>query len=189
MAAMHHQHKSHLLLLPIFVLLAAAGVAARGGKISSVIRSTCAAVAKSEVSTPYGYCVRTLSTNPATASARDARGLAIAMAELTATNVTKTIDYLSELISGLQGALLTYQVMQGSVVGALDNLRAGRLHPAWYKLQAASWQPDYCDLDLLQMFNKDPIVDENNANQLLSGLASNIAGLIAPVPTPPPLPR
>ncbi|KAM0848454.1 hypothetical protein ACQ4PT_054375 [Festuca glaucescens] len=184
MAAMQQQHASHLLLLllPVFLLLAAGGVSARA---SSVIRSTCAAVAKS---TPYPYCVLTMSANPAAASATDARGLAAAVADLTTANVTRTIDVLNELIRGLQGCVFTYQAMQGSVAGALDDLRAGRLHPASSKLRAASWQPDYCDLDLLQIINKDPIIDENNASHLLSGLASNIAGLIAAAPAPPPLP-
>jgi pectinesterase inhibitor-like protein len=140
------------------------------------------------VSTPYPYCILTLSANPAAASATDARGLAAAVADLTVVNVTRTIDVLNDLIRGLQGCVVAYQAMQGSVAGALDDLRAGRLRPAWSNLRAASWQPDYCDLDLLQIINKDPINDENNANHLLSGLASNIAGLIAAAPAPPPLP-
>ncbi|KAM0862679.1 hypothetical protein ACQ4PT_045114 [Festuca glaucescens] len=182
---MASMHTSHLFLL----LLAAGGASARTSSvIRSVPGSTCAAVAKSVVSTPYPYCVLTLSANPAAASATDARGLAAAVADLTVANVTRTIDVLNELIRGLQGCVFAYQAMQGSVAGALDDLRAGRLRPAWSNLRAASWQPDYCDLDLLQIINKDPINDENNANHLLSGLASNIAGLIAAAPAPPPLP-
>ena len=189
---MQQHHKSHLFhLLPVLFLLltaAGAGVAAGGGRSSSVIRSMCAAVAKSEMST-YHYCVLTLSASPAAASARDARSLAIAAAELTSANITKTIGYLDELMDGLQGCVDAYHVMQGSVAGAIDDLRAGRLHPASFKLMVASWQPDYCDLDLMQMFNKDPISDENNANVELSSLANNIVDLIAPTPAPPPLPR
>uniref|UniRef100_A0ACD5YII9 Uncharacterized protein n=1 Tax=Avena sativa TaxID=4498 RepID=A0ACD5YII9_AVESA len=183
MATMQQSH----LLFHIFLLLAAARVVAGGGRTSSVIRSTCAAVAKSPVSTTYAYCVQTLiSANPA-ASAMDARGLATIATELTMVNITKTIDVVNELISTLQGCVLTYQEMQGFVASALDDIHAGRLRPASDSLKVASWQPDYCDLDLIQI-NKDPLIDENHDNHLLSRLASNVAGVIAPPPPPRPVP-
>jgi hypothetical protein len=98
-----------------------------------------------------------------TDSTREARSLATAVADLIATTVTRTINILNKLIDGLQGFHLTEQAiqMQGSVVGALDNLSAGRLCPASSKIRVASWQPDFCDLDL--MHKKDPMDHENNA--------------------------
>jgi hypothetical protein len=69
---------------------------------------------------------------------------------------------LNELIGRLQGFFrLIDQAMQGFVAGALDNLSVGRLCLASSKIRAASWQPDFCDLDLMQ--KKDPMDHENNA--------------------------
>ena len=184
---MQQQHMSHL--LPIVLLLATLGGAAGGRRTSSVIRSTCTAVAKSRLSTPYPYCVLTLSTNPAAAAARDAHGLATAAAEFTAANVTRTIAYFNELIRGLQDCVTTYQFMQGLIDDALVDISAGRLDSASFKLKAAFWQPDYCDHDLMEMINKSPIREENDANSLLSALAYDIADFITPKPAPPPLPR
>jgi hypothetical protein len=74
----------------------------------------------------------------------------------------RSLATLNELIGRLQGFFhLTEQAMQGSVAGALDNLSAGRLCPASSKIRAATWHPDFCDLDLMQ--KNDPMDHENNA--------------------------
>ncbi|KAM0915691.1 hypothetical protein ACQ4PT_010655 [Festuca glaucescens] len=130
------QHKSLPFLL---LLLTAAGVT--GGGAPYIIKSTCARAKNATWLTPYRYCVRTLSADPAAASARDARGLAVAAADLTATNVTSTMVVLAELMDSLEMCMAMYKAMNRSIVGALDDLRAGRLDAAWPKIKDASYGP------------------------------------------------
>ncbi|XBI61984.1 hypothetical protein VPH35_042702 [Triticum aestivum] len=183
MAAIQQQQQ-HMPLLLLTFLLAASTAAARP---SYVIKSTCVAITNATVGTPYRYCVRTLSADPAAAPARDARGLAIAAAKLTATNVSSTLHVLNLLVDALQNCIATYQFMQGDVAGALDDLSAGRLDVASQKLKRASFQPDFCELAMMESdTDKDPVSEENDANQLLSGMAYNIAELIANRRPPPP---
>jgi hypothetical protein len=46
---------------------------------------------------------------------------------------------LAELIDSLQQCLAMYKMMNGSVAGAVDDLRAGRVDAAWPKVQDASY--------------------------------------------------
>jgi hypothetical protein len=76
-----------------------------------------------------------------------------------------------------------YKMMNGSVAGAVEDLRAGRVDAAWPKVQDASYHPNFCELALMEGgSNKDPVRKENVGNQLLVGLSYDLIGLIATVP-------
>ncbi|EMS49588.1 hypothetical protein TRIUR3_19789 [Triticum urartu] len=166
--------------IPILLLTFLLAAATPSAGPSYVIKTTCAAVTNATVGTPYRYCLRTLSANPAAAATKDARGLAIAATNLTATNVTSTELTITRLIDALYNCLATYQSMQASIAGALQVLNAGRFDVASPKLRDASFQPDFCELAMMESdTDKDPMSDENSANYLVSGMAYNIAELIA----------
>jgi hypothetical protein len=55
----------------------------------------------------------------------------------------------------------------------------GRLDAAWPKLKDTSYQPNYCELMLMEgNSNKDLVRAENDENQLLSGMTNDIMELI-----------
>ncbi|KAM0826364.1 hypothetical protein ACQ4PT_068938 [Festuca glaucescens] len=182
MAANQHHYRS---LLSLLLLLAAvglsSGVAAVGA--SYLIKSTCSAATNSTWRTPYRFCVRTLSADPAAASAKDARGLATAAANITAGNVTSTVVILNELIDSLQNCLTMYKMMNGSVAGAVEDLPAGRVDEAWPKINDASYHPDFCELALMEGgTNKDPMREENVGNRMLIGMSYDLIQLVAKIP-------
>jgi pectinesterase inhibitor-like protein len=172
------QHHMPLLLLLVVFLLPAPGSPALA--TTPLINSTCTAAANSTWFTPYAYCVRTLSAIPAAAAATDARGLGAAAANLTARNVTTTIHVLTDLVGALNHCITMYRIMNGSVAGALNDLRVGRTDVAWPKLKDAAYRPNFCDMALAQSkTNKDPLFEENYTNQMLAGMANDIIELIA----------
>jgi pectinesterase inhibitor-like protein len=167
--------------LHLLLLLGAAGVSGlAAGRASSVIKSTCAAAAQSIWKTPYHYCVEILSADPTAASAADARGVAVAAANLTASNVTSTVRAISDLIESLNHCLNLYREMDAWVTGAVSDLLAGGVETAWPRLSDASYQPGYCRLALMEgnLTPKDPLSDENNASIWLSAMAADIAQAI-----------
>jgi pectinesterase inhibitor-like protein len=168
----------HMSLLFLTFLLPAAG--SNGLATTPLINSTCTAATNSTWFTPFDYCVRTLSGNPAAAAATDARGLGAAAANITAKNVTTTMHVLTNLVDALKHCITMYRMMSGSVAGALDDLRAGRTDAAWPKLKDAAYRPNFCELAMDQSkTGKDPVWEENFSNQLLSGMANDIIELIA----------
>ncbi|CAM0878724.1 unnamed protein product [Alopecurus aequalis] len=166
--------KQRIMSLLLLLLLGAAGVS---GRASSVIKSTCAAAAKSTWKTTYHYCVQMLSADPKAASAVDARGVAIAAANLTASNATSTVRVISDLIKSLNQCLSLYRDMEASVAGGIQELLAGRVETAWPQLNDASYDPGYCELALMEgnLTPKDPVSDENSASIWLSAMAADIA--------------
>uniref|UniRef100_A0ACD5TS64 Uncharacterized protein n=1 Tax=Avena sativa TaxID=4498 RepID=A0ACD5TS64_AVESA len=172
---------NHLRMSLLLLLLGAAGVSGHAaGRASSVIRSACTVAAKSTWRTPYKYCVQMLSADPKAASAADARGVAIAAANLTASNVTSTVRVVSDLIESLTHCLNIYKEMDQSIAGAIRDLLAGRIETAWQQLSDASYQPGYCELALMEgnLTPKDPVSDENNASIWLSAMTADIAEAI-----------
>ncbi|CAM0879678.1 unnamed protein product [Alopecurus aequalis] len=165
-----------------FLLLLVVTVTAGGP--SSVITSTCSAVAKSSSSrqTAYDDCVRTLSAYPGAASAADARGLAIAAANLTVANVTHTAGVLEELIGNLQHCLETYKGMRDTVAGGIDDLRAGHVDAAVDKLTHASGLPMLCLLPFMYTERKSPIDKEITADISLCDLATSVAKVLKSAP-------
>jgi pectinesterase inhibitor-like protein len=121
-----------------------------------------------------------LSADEKAASAADARGVAVAAANLTASNVTSTVRVISDLIESLNHCLNLYREMDEWVAGAVRDLLAGRVETAWPQLSDASYQPGYCELALMEgnLTPKDPVSDENNASIWLSAMAADIAQAI-----------
>uniref|UniRef100_A0ACD5VJ73 Uncharacterized protein n=1 Tax=Avena sativa TaxID=4498 RepID=A0ACD5VJ73_AVESA len=170
--------QQHMPLLLLTFLLAPAG--SYGLATTPLINSTCTAAANSTWFTPYAYCVRTLSVIPAAASATDASGLGAAAANLTTKNVTTTLHVLTNLVDALQHCITMYKMMNGSLAGALDDLRTNQTDAAWPKLKDAALRPTFCDLELAKSkTGKDPFFEENFSNQMLSGMANDIIELIA----------
>ncbi|CAM0875783.1 unnamed protein product [Alopecurus aequalis] len=176
------QSMSFLHLLIVIVISARAGVAAGGP--SSVITSTCSAVAKATYSSPaltkatYDDCVRTLSAYPEAASAVDVRGVAIAAADLTAANVTSMEGFIQDLIGNLQGCLQAYKGMRGTVAAGTEDLRAGRFIAALNKLSYAEGMPQQCLLPYMYKKNQSPIDKEITASIDVASLASSITRLL-----------
>uniref|UniRef100_A0A8R7TR95 Pectinesterase inhibitor domain-containing protein n=1 Tax=Triticum urartu TaxID=4572 RepID=A0A8R7TR95_TRIUA len=167
-----HQH------IPLLLFLGAAGVSGLAPRRASpLIKLTCAAATKYTWKTLYHYCVHMLSADPRATFAADARGLAVVAASLTAANVTSTVRALRDLVGSIQQCLDMYRDMNGWVVGAVDDLRAGRVEAAWLALKDASYQPGYCELALMEGNStpKDPVSDGNNASDWMSAMAADIA--------------
>ncbi|XBI61992.1 hypothetical protein VPH35_042708 [Triticum aestivum] len=167
-----HQH------VPLLFLLGAAGVSGLAPRRASpLIKLMCAAATKYTWKTSYHYCVHILSADPRATFAADARGLAVVAASLTAANVTSTVRALRDLVGSIQQCLDMYRDINGWVVGAVDDLRAGRVEAAWLALKDASYQPGYCELALMKGNStpKDPMSDGNNASDWLSAMAADIA--------------
>ena len=155
--------------IPLLLLLLLLGVAGASGlAASSVIESTCAAARNSTWKTNYHYCVHTLSADPTAASAADARGVAVAAANLT--------RVITDLIDSLNLCLKLYKDMDTSLAGGIRELLAGRVETAWPQLNDASYDPGYCELALMEgnLTPKDPVSDENNASIWLSAMANDI---------------
>ncbi|KQK02712.1 uncharacterized protein LOC104583021 [Brachypodium distachyon] len=165
-----------------FFFLRPTAASARGGGVPPVIVSTCAAVSKASLSTRYDDCIHMLSSSPSTASAADARGLAIAAANLTAVRVASTLAVLDNLMVALQYCVADYEEMQGSAVGAVDDLLHGadaRNLDLLSKLKTSSFQPAFCDLAFMESnTDKDPMEAENLENEKLSRLAYGIAEVL-----------
>ena len=164
--------------IPLLLLLLLLGVAGASGlAASSVIESTCAAARNSTWKTNYHYCVHTLSADPTAASAADARGVAVAAANLTRSNVTSTVRVITDLIDSLNLCLKLYKDMDTSLAGGIRELLAGRVETAWPQLNDASYDPGYCELALMEgnQTPKDPVSDENNASIWLSTMTNDIA--------------
>ncbi|CAM0875781.1 unnamed protein product [Alopecurus aequalis] len=168
--------------LLLVVISAGAGVAAGGP--SSVITSTCSAVAKDSYASPaiaktiYDDCVRTLSAYPEAASAVDVRGVAIAAVDLTAANVTNMEGFIQDLISNLQKCLEPYKEMSGRVAEGIEDLRAGRVNAAVDKLTYAETLPEQCFLPYMYAKKQSPIDKEISATINLASLASSITRLL-----------
>ncbi|KAM0824991.1 hypothetical protein ACQ4PT_069863 [Festuca glaucescens] len=165
-------------LLLLVVISAGAGLAA--GAPSSVITSTCSAVAKdtARAKAVYDDCVGVLSAYPEAASAVDLRGVAIAAADLTAANVTNMEAFIQQLIGNLQSCLEAYKEMSGTVAGGIQDLRAGRIDAGVNKLRYAENMPEQCFLPYVYAKNQSPIDKEITATMALASTATSIATLL-----------
>jgi pectinesterase inhibitor-like protein len=171
------QSMSFLLLLVVVVISAGAGLAAGGP--SSVIASTCSAVAKDTgAKAVYDDCVGMLSAYPEAASAVDLRGVAIAAADLTAANVTNMEAFIQQLIANLQSCLVAYKEMSETVAGGIQDLRAGRIDAGVNKLRYAENMPEQCFLPYVYAKNQSPIDKEITATMELASTATTIATLL-----------
>ena len=178
-------HPQAAQLLALILLLSTGDGILAVGTPSTIITRTCAAVGRSGGQLGYEYesCVGALSADPAAASAKDTRELAVVATSLTVANVTSTVLVLDDLVKKLRDCLRYYREMNRTLEGALGDLRAGRVEAASDKLLEANQDPDRCDLLLFEgSANKNPLGKENIYADWLSQLAYAIASLPAPKP-------
>ncbi|XP_037444696.1 pectinesterase inhibitor 12-like [Triticum dicoccoides] len=167
-------------LLTLILLLAAADVSLAVSTPSTIIRTTCAVLDRPG---GFGYdeCVDSLAADPASASAKDVRELAVVTTNLTVANVTSMLLVLDDLAKNLGWCRRIYRGMNKSLEAALGELRAGHLDAASHILFDATHAPDDCEILLFQVSaGKNPIRKENIDADWLSGLAYAIASLQLP---------
>lgn len=164
------------------VLLAAAAMADDPWPSPAIINATCSVFAKTCAYPSYDYCVNVLSTSdPASAaSAKDEHDLAIIASNVTAHNVTYTVDLINDLSYELTRCSEFYaRDMGDKVTSALGDLVAG-CKPGDKFLDAYNLGPANCALamNLRWGYSKDLLAHENSANSALVLLARNIARLV-----------
>ncbi|KAM0928137.1 hypothetical protein ACQ4PT_002295 [Festuca glaucescens] len=164
------------LLLTLLLLLASRDGGLAVGTPSPLITKACAAIYNFTGRVSKETCVGTLSADPAAASAKDTRELAVVAANLTAANVTSTVLVLADLVHNLQECLNIYREMDDTLAAALHEFRAGHVDAASEKLSAASDMPDECDILLFQgSAKKNPMSKEDVDAILLSNIAYAIS--------------
>ncbi|KAM0928138.1 hypothetical protein ACQ4PT_002296 [Festuca glaucescens] len=117
-------------------------------------------------------CVGALSADPAAASAKDTRELAVVAANLTSAHVTSTLLVLADLVNNLRECLNIYREMDDTLAAALHEFRAGHVDTASEKLSVASLMPNDCDILLFQgSAKKNPMSKEDDDANFLSNIA------------------
>uniref|UniRef100_A0ACD6A9W3 Uncharacterized protein n=1 Tax=Avena sativa TaxID=4498 RepID=A0ACD6A9W3_AVESA len=164
------------LLLTLLPLLAAGDGGHAVSAPSELIRKTCAATYNFSGGVSYHFCVGALSADPAGASAKDTRELAVVAANLTATNVTSTVLVLADLVHNLGECLNIYREMSDRLAAALHEFRAGHDDAASEKLREAADLPDNCDILPFQgSAKKNPISKEDDDAYYLAHIAHAIS--------------
>jgi pectinesterase inhibitor-like protein len=160
---------------PLTILLTLAILPGLVACTSSLINTTCSAIPEMS----YDYCVAVLSADPAGASAKDKRGLAVVAANQSVHNVTSTLHMLSDLVQQLNTCIEYYKYMGDLTTSAIDDFHAGRDAEVIYeKLRRASDEPLSCDMALYEGATKNPVEKENSENKYLAHLASGITFLM-----------
>jgi hypothetical protein len=104
---------------PLAILLILAILPSLVAGTSYLINTICSAIPEMS----YDYCVGVLSANPAGASAKDKRGLAIVESMH---NVTSTLHMLSDLVQELNSCIEYYKYMDELTASAIDDFHTGR---------------------------------------------------------------
>ncbi|KQK12363.2 hypothetical protein BRADI_1g03230v3 [Brachypodium distachyon] len=143
---------------------------------SATITKACAGLSNFTPHMDYDFCVGALVADPAAGAAKDARALAVVVANLTAANVSSTLLVLLDLRHSLSDCLSYYKDMSKTVAAAAYYIGAGQADTASDLLNDASNQPDNCDILLFQgSAMKNPMMKENDDARHLTYLAYAIA--------------
>ncbi|XP_042396417.1 uncharacterized protein LOC121986514 [Zingiber officinale] len=143
----------------------------------SLVRDTCMRAANVSIGhVDFESCVEALQSDPATPGATDARGLALISANLTLTNVTRTIYLTETWVQYMNLCQGIYTDMSANVTDAMRTLEAGDLAGAVRKMDWAAIQPNECDLVMFQGdgssdWGANPLSYQDNYAAFLSSTA------------------
>ncbi|KAG0472794.1 hypothetical protein HPP92_014651 [Vanilla planifolia] len=155
---------------------------------SSSIDETCRSISASRPDIPTDFCVSTLTADPAAASS-DHRGLALIATRLSATNATRTVARIQQLIDErdrqstnsecLRVCLEVYSDAEDHLQDAAASVEAGKYRDAITLLSAALDSAENCE-DAFgdEGISPSPMVAEDGSYEKLVELALAIVATL-----------